>query len=602
MSDAEPVPTVPLYHGGTGPERDAFLKRISELQQFDEQGARAIIADVVKAGFSDLAVETLIKPLAEALGVSIPAARKFWKDAASAARDAAAAEAVKRVGRTARARASGSPSSSARPPRRTNAIACGPHAGRSPKARHCSPTWKSWCTSSAWSARVHRFAALISPPRAASAAGTHSACCGAARRPGGKNFLVSKALRLIPDDAVIHMSSGSPLSLVYYGDGDEDAFKHKAIYIPEAAVLAERNGVESPLTFMLRTLISEGRLDHHVVMTQASGPPVSTHVKRNGPVVVIITTARDNVEDELLTRLVMSDADETGRQTKAVLKGVLAKEDRRVDEEEIRPWLDFQRWLEADAPYEVVIPFRPAILTAFNELWDEIRTVPLRIRRDVNALIIAIETSAILHRAQREKDAAGRTIATLDDYGHAHAAFDAGLAALYRTKIPDTALAVVKAAEAMGATDAIGVKITVSALMGKLGITGRGVAASRLNHAEECGFLKLVDTGKGGARTYELGKTSAEVAALIESGSAAQCVFPTAEEVLKNILKKQASNPSVPLRYEGTNGTRDVPVPLVPPYLSGTGPSEEKFLSDKPKNPDNPSGGKNSNDGNRTRI
>ena len=70
---------------------------------------------------------------------------------------------------------------------------------------------------------------------------------------GGKNFLVSKALRLIPDEAVIHMTSGSPLSLAYYGDGDEDAFKHKAIYIPEAAILAERNGVESPLTFMLRT-------------------------------------------------------------------------------------------------------------------------------------------------------------------------------------------------------------------------------------------------------------------------------------------------------------------------------------------------------------
>jgi hypothetical protein len=97
MSDAEPVPTVPLYHGGTGPERDAFLKRISALQRFDEQGARAIVADVVKAGFSDFAVETLIKPLVDALGVSIPAARKFWKDAARAARDAAAAEAVRRV-------------------------------------------------------------------------------------------------------------------------------------------------------------------------------------------------------------------------------------------------------------------------------------------------------------------------------------------------------------------------------------------------------------------------------------------------------------------------------------------------------------------------
>ena len=375
---------------------------------------------------------------------------------------------------------------------------------------------------------------------------------------GGKNFLVFKTLRLIPDDAVVHMSSGSPLSLVYYGDGDEDAFKHKVIYIPEAAILAERNGVESPLTFMLRTLISEGRLDHHVVMTQASGPPVSTHVKRNGPVVVIITTARDNVEDELLTRLVMSDADETGKQTQAVLAGILARDFRRVDDEEIRPWLDFQRWLETDAPYDVEIPFRPAILEAFNELWDEIRTVPLRIRRDVNALILAIQTSAILHKAQRERDAAGRIIATLDDYRHAHEAFDSGLASLYRTKVPDTALAVVRAAEAMGATDVIGVKITVSGLMTKLGITGRGVAASRLNHAEECGFLKLVDTGKGGARTYELGKTSAEVAALIESGGAGQGVFPTVEAVeavLKSPPKKQAANPSVPLRYGGTRGT-----------------------------------------------
>ena len=135
----------------------------------------------------------------------------------------------------------------------------------------------------------------------------------------------------------------------------------------------------------------------------------------------------------------------------------------------------------------------------------------------------------------------------------------------------------------MGATDAIGVKITVSALMGKLGITGRGVAASRLNHAEECGFLKLVDTGKGGARTYELGKTSAEVAALIESGSAGQCVFPKVEEVLKNILKNRPQTPPFHLgtRVRSTVPIRDVPVPAVPPYLSGTEPSEERFFGQR---------------------
>jgi hypothetical protein len=559
----EPVPTIPLYQGGAGPDRDAIVTRISELKPLDEEGARAIVADVVKAAFSDFAVETLIKPLAGALGVSIPVAKKFWKDAASAAREAATAQTVKAADEH-RARIEQECTEQRR--RET--------AGEYDRLESsCRQIAESPTLLADMERLVHELGVVGEGAsiRGAYLAASSRLCrrnalCllrrGAAA--GGKNFLVSKALMLIPDDAVIHMTSGSSLSLAYYGDGDEDAFKHKVIYIPEAAVLAERNGVESPLTFMLRTLISEGRLDHHVVMTQASGPPVSTHIKRNGPVVVIVTTARDNVEDELLTRLMLSDADETGRQTKAVLKGVLAKEVPRVDDEEIRPWLDFQRWLEADAPYDVVIPFRPAILGAFNELWDEMRTVPLRIRRDVNALIIAIETSAILHRAQREKDAAGRIVATLDDYRHAHEAFDAGLASLYRTKIPDTALAIVKAAEAMGATAEIGVKITVSALMGKLGITGRGVANSRLNHAEECGFLKLVDTGKGGARIYELGKTSAEVVELIESGSAGQCVFPTVEAVEAVLKAHQKNRPQTPPSHSGTQVQK---VQIASPYL-----------------------------------
>ena len=39
------------------------------------------------------------------------------------------------------------------------------------------------------------------------------------------------------------MSSGSPLSLVYYGGGDEDALKHKALYLAEAAILADEESI-----------------------------------------------------------------------------------------------------------------------------------------------------------------------------------------------------------------------------------------------------------------------------------------------------------------------------------------------------------------------
>ena len=42
--------------------------------------------------------------------------------------------------------------------------------------------------------------------------------------------------------------------------------------------------------------------------------------------------------------------------------------------------------------------------------------------------LTVIKASAVLHKAQRETNADGAIVATLDDYAHAHAAFDEGLA------------------------------------------------------------------------------------------------------------------------------------------------------------------------------
>jgi hypothetical protein len=151
----------------------------------------------------------------------------------------------------------------------------------------------------------------------------------------GKNFLITKTLGLIPADSVIHISSGSPLSLVYYGGGDENALKHKILHLAEAAILADRKTSENPLAVMLRTLISEGRLDHNVAVPQANGSPVTKHVKRNGPVTVIITSARDDLEEEMLTRLMTSDADESPEQTLDVLADVLSGDDRSVGRAEV---------------------------------------------------------------------------------------------------------------------------------------------------------------------------------------------------------------------------------------------------------------------------
>ena len=86
--------TPPAYEDGTctdcttvpeGPEaqektRAELRERIDALKGTDENGARAIVADAVKAGLSELAVETLIGPLAKKLGVKETYARNFWKE------------------------------------------------------------------------------------------------------------------------------------------------------------------------------------------------------------------------------------------------------------------------------------------------------------------------------------------------------------------------------------------------------------------------------------------------------------------------------------------------------------------------------------------
>jgi hypothetical protein len=49
-------------------------------------------------------------------------------------------------------------------------------------------------------------------------------------------------------------------------------------------------------------------------------------------------------------------------------------------------------------------------------LADEVPPVAVRLRRDFRAFLSFIEAHAILHQVTRERDSAGRIIATLDDY------------------------------------------------------------------------------------------------------------------------------------------------------------------------------------------
>jgi uncharacterized protein YqfA (UPF0365 family) len=362
----------------------------------------------------------------------------------------------------------------------------------------------------------------------------------------GKNYILERVLSYLPPDSVIRITMASATSFFYYDVGNENSLKGKVIYVAEAAAIAEKGGVENPITIVLRCLISDGRIDHMVTMTTPDGLRETIRIRKNGPVAVVLTSARSNIEDELATRLAVSDADESDNQTDSVI-------DRAIDnasdnaltnadlQAEVEAIVAHQAWLELDAPYSVTIPFNDAIKAAVAERrkkeieeFGGKRKRRLRIRRDINALISAIKASAILHKAQRTIDRGGAIIAVLDDYKHGRNAVDEGLANLYKLEVPATTIAVIRAIEKMGATYENFVKVSSRHLRDALGITGIGAAYERLKDAEDRGFIELEEKkggyGKTTAREYRIVQSADEIEA--ELGRAPPVgVFPSVAEV-----------------------------------------------------------------------
>ena len=211
-----------------------------------------------------------------------------------------------------------------------------------------------------------------------------------------------------------------------------------------APLAADKNGAEHESNFRLRTLISEGRFTYSVTIKTAEGNFKTEDVVKNGPIALLVSSARDNVEPELMSRLMLIDSDESEEQTAAVV-------DRRLDSAKGLPsvsksgttldlWRDYQRWLELGGPYDVVIPFADAIRVAFIDLEKKLRT-----RRDVVGILTAVCASAIAHRAQRNVDCEGRIEAQISDYAWAFRAFHPGLKSFYRPQASRGVQAIVAA-------------------------------------------------------------------------------------------------------------------------------------------------------------
>jgi len=220
----------------------------------------------------------------------------------------------------------------------------------------------------------------------------------------GKSTVVDKALAFLPPDAVVKVSTISDKGLFY--NNDQNPIKHKVLYITEAAPLKR-----GELAHIVRTLLSEHYISNLTVTKGKGGQNEGSYMEVEGPAALITTTVDSSIEQQLDTRLIETDVDESAAQTRRVLR----KRATRFAGKGARDPVDYEKWHKhfeklKNGPREVIFPEAELV-----EQQMPPEAMVVHMRRGWGLLESFIGASALLHRDKR-KLKRGRIVATLDDY------------------------------------------------------------------------------------------------------------------------------------------------------------------------------------------
>jgi hypothetical protein len=289
---------------------------------------------------------------------------------------------------------------------------------------------------------------------------------------GGKSFTVEVVLKFFPSSAYWERTALSDRALAY---SDED-FRHRHLVIYEAT------GVASDIaTYLIRSLLSEGRIRYEVVEKTKDGMRPRL-IEKEGPTGLIVTTTATKLHPENETRLLSLGVKDTPTQTKAILHA-LARDNDLTPAVEFAPWQAFQRWLEAGES-QVVVRFA-------ERLADLVPPVAVRLRRDFRLLLSLIAAHTLLHRERRGRDEQGRVAATLRDYvAVRELVADLFAEGVDATVKPETR-EVVAIVKALG-KDEVSVTEIANALR-----LDKGAASRRVSDATAHGYLVNAETRKG---------------------------------------------------------------------------------------------------------
>ncbi len=234
---------------------------------------------------------------------------------------------------------------------------------------------------------------------------------------GGTSELVRRGLKFFPPSAYYRLTGMSEKVLVY----SDEPLQHRVLVMAEAAGITNSEFA----AYLMRELLSEGRIDYEFVQSTQAGPQ-PMKITREGPISLLVTTTELQLDPQLETRILSISIDDTAEQTRKVLLKI-AEDTGGAD---YRVWHALQHLLEA-GERRVFIPFAKPIAKL---------TVPagVRIRRDFGTVLSLIRAHALLHQMNREKDDDGRIVATFRDYEIVRGLVDALISGGVGLTIPKT--------------------------------------------------------------------------------------------------------------------------------------------------------------------
>lgn len=302
---------------------------------------------------------------------------------------------------------------------------------------------------------------------------------------GGKSFLVETVLGFFPPESYISLTSMSERALVY----DDRDYRRRFLVLLEAT-----GGSGEMQSLMLRTLLSENRIEYISVGKDQSGNMVPVRVEKEGPTGLLTTTTGISLHPENETRLLSLSIQDGPDQTREILRNIA--EDGEAPS--IPPkWHALQRWLQ-DRPAKVSAPFMEEVA----ELADCGAT---RMRRDFTQLKMLVQAHAFLHQASREARSDGTIVADLRDYAAVYDLvrdlFSAQAGASVPSDVRETVAAVAKILG--GARE--GESLSNDQIARALGLD-KSTASRRVRKSISLGFLQNLETGKGRVARIVLGE------------------------------------------------------------------------------------------------